>query len=181
MESPREWSLIMDHNIHRLSSPNLQGTSPAELLMKRALRTTIPIPLEQLQPKLSNSKELRKKDKEMKIKQKENCDNRHKTSEQCILEPGDEVWISDQGVSGEVENEQGPRSHQVRTSTGVVRRNRHDLNRLPSQDEEHSNVDERPPITQFSTSNNTSQPRRSSRQSKPPDRYGVWSNCVHQN
>ena len=116
----------------------------------------------------------------MKIKQKENYDNRHKTSEQYILEPGDEVWISDQGVSGEVENEQGPRSYQVRTSTGVVRRNRSDINRLPSQDE-HSSGDERPPITQFTTSGDTCQLRRSLRQSKPPDRYGVWLNSAHQN
>ena len=145
-----------------------------------ALRTTIPIPLEQLRPKLPNSKELRKKDKEMKIKQKENYDNRHKTSEQYNLEPGDEVWISDQGVSGEVENKQGPRSYQVRTSTGVVRRNRRDSNRLLSQDE-HSSRDETPPVTQFSTSGDTSQLRRSSRQSKPPDQYGVWLNSVHQN
>ena len=65
------------------------GYSPAVLLMGRALRTNIPIPLEQLQPKLPNSKDLRKKNKEMKIKQKENYDNRHKTSEQSILEPGD--------------------------------------------------------------------------------------------
>ena len=115
----------------------------------------------------------------MKIKQKKNYDNRHKTSEQCILEPRDELWISDQGISGEVENEQGPRSYQVRTSTRVVRRNRRDLNRLPSQDE-HSSRDETP-ITQFTTSGDTSQLRRSSRQSKPPDRYGVWLNCVHQN
>ena len=42
----------------------------------RALRTTIPIHLEQLQPKLPNSKELRKKDKEMKIKKEENYDKR---------------------------------------------------------------------------------------------------------
>ena len=42
--------------------------------MGRALRTTIPIPLEQLQPKLPNSKELRKKDKEKKIMIK---DTRH--------------------------------------------------------------------------------------------------------
>ena len=67
------------------STPLKLGYSPAELVMGRALRTTIPIPLEQLQPKLPNSKELRKKDKEMKIKQKENYDNRHKTSEQYIL------------------------------------------------------------------------------------------------
>ena len=155
------------------------GYSPAELLMGRALRTTIHIPLVQLKPKLPNSKELRKKDKEMKIKQKENYDNRHKTSEQCILEPGDEVWISDQKIYGEVENEQGPRSCQVQTSTGVVRRNRRDLNRLPSKDE-HLSRDETP-ITQFTTSSDTSQLRRSSRQSKPPDRYGVWLNCVDRN
>ena len=136
------------------STPLKLGYSPAELLIGRALRTTIPIPLVQLKPKLPNSKELRKKDKAMKIKQKENYDNRHKTPEQCILEPGDEVWISDQGISGEVENEQGPRSYQVRTSTGVFRRSRRDLNRLPSQDE-HSSRNEIP-ITQFTTSGDTS-------------------------
>ena len=43
---------------------------------------------------------------------------------------------------------------------------------------ELSKTNERPPITQFSTSGNTSQLRRSSRQSKPPDRYGVWLNSV---
>ena len=163
------------------STPLKLGYSPAELLMGRALRTTVPIPLKQLQPKLLNNKELKKKDKELKIKQKENYDNRHKTSEQDILEPGDEVWIYDQGVSGEVTNERGPRSYQVQTSTGVVRRNRRDLNRLPSQDE-HSSGDETPLITQFSSSGDTSsQLRRSLRQSKPPDRYGVWLNSVHQN
>ena len=73
--------------------------------MGRALRTTVPIPLKQLQPKLLNNKELKKKDKELKIKQKENYDNRHKTSERDNLEPGDEVWIYDQGVSGEGTNE----------------------------------------------------------------------------
>ena len=46
-------------------------------------------------------------------------------------------------------------------------------NRLPSQDE-HSSRDETPPITQFSTSSDRSQQRRSLRQSKPPNRYGVW-------
>ena len=161
------------------STPLKLGYSPAELLMGRALRATVPIQLQQLQPKLPNSKELRKRDKELKNKQKENYDIRHKASEQGILEPGDEVWISDQGVSGEVENEQGPRSYEVQTSTGVVRRNRRDLNRLPSHDE-HSSVNGTPPTTQSSTSGHTCQPRRSSRETKPPDRYGVWLNSVHQ-
>ena len=138
------------------STPLKLGYSPTELLMGRTLRTTIPIPPEQFRPKLPNSKELRKKDKEMKIKQKENDDKRHKTFEQDILEPGDEVWISIQEVSGEVENEQGPRSYQVQTSTGVVREKRRDLNRLPSQ-EEHSSGDQTPSITQSSTSGDTSQ------------------------
>ena len=80
--------------------------SSAVLLIERASRTTVPIPLKQLQPKQPNSKEFRKKDKEMKIKQKEKYFNKHKTFKQDILEPGDEVWISDQRFSGEVENEQ---------------------------------------------------------------------------
>ena len=44
------------------STPLKLGYSPAELLMGRVLRTTVPISLQQLQPKLLNSKDLRKKD-----------------------------------------------------------------------------------------------------------------------
>ena len=57
------------------------------------------------------------------------------------------------------------RSYQVWTSTGVVRRNWRDLDKLPSQDE-HSSGNETTPMTQFSTSSDTSQLRRSSRKSK---------------
>ena len=75
-------------------------------------------------------------------------------------------------------NEQGPRSYQVRTST-VVRRNQRDLDKRDL--DEHLSGDNTPPITQFSISSDTSQLSRSSKQSKPPNRYGVWLNSVHQN
>ena len=69
------------------STPLKLGYSLAKLLMGRALRTTIPFPLEQLQSKLSNSKELRKKDKELKkLSRKKMMINRHKISKQDILE-----------------------------------------------------------------------------------------------
>ena len=42
-------------------------------------------------------------------RRKKKCMSVRHLHEQCILEPGDEVWIFDQGISGEVDNEQGPR------------------------------------------------------------------------
>ena len=94
---------------------------------------------------------------------------------------GDQVWIPDQETQGTVQREQSNRSYTVHTSTGIIRRNRRDLNILPSselvEEEPSLNPSETIPV-QEDQSTDTSEPqselRRSNRHIRPPDRYGVW-------
>ena len=78
------------------------GYSPTEFLMCRKLHTMVPTTMEHLKPQLSNFKEVKKKDRELKATKKRNYDARHRISKQAILEPGDEAWITDQNKNGEV-------------------------------------------------------------------------------
>lgn len=50
-------------------TPALLGRTPAELLMGRRLRTTLPLHLDRLIPKTPNLKEVRKKDAVVRDKQ----------------------------------------------------------------------------------------------------------------
>ena len=50
------------------------------------------------------------------------------------LFPGDEVWVPDHNITGHVIEPIAPRSYHVSISTGIVRRNRAHLRRLPSSD-----------------------------------------------
>jgi hypothetical protein len=166
------------------ATPLKLGYSPAELLMGRTLRTTIPITTKSLKPKLLSSKIVRKRDRKQKETQKKYYDQRHRASERTALEPGDEVWIPDQEVTGEIEEELGSRSYLIRTPTGVLRRNQRDVNRLPNQEEYSEDTNEIGTSLNVTTNTENSHssqgPRRSSRQSKPPDRYGIWLNHVTQ-
>lgn len=167
------------------STPLKLGYSPAELLMGRVLRTTVPIQQEHLQPKIPDRAQVEKKDAELKEKQKKNFDKRHLTLEQKSLEQGDEVWIRDQETSGEVEQERDPRSYIIRTSSGTtIRRNRRDLNLLPGESgtADTTGNDESPNASEERSERSPPLQRpRSQRPSKPPDRYGVWVNNISQN
>ena len=113
------------------STPLECGYSPAQLLMSRHLRTTLPMVREERIPKVVDLAKLAEKDHRIKERQRQNYDQRHKTKELTPLEPGDTVWISDRDTSGTVIDETGPRSHVVETSDGSYRRN---LVRLPTQE-----------------------------------------------
>ena len=114
------------------STPLESGYSPAELLMSRQLRTTLPVGREQRSPKVVDAADLEKMDYHLKERQRQNYDQRHRTKELPSLEPGDTVWIPDRESSGTVVSETSPRSHIVETSDGSFRRNRRHLVRLPS-------------------------------------------------
>ena len=169
------------------STPLKQGYSPAELLMGRLIRTTLPVISEQLRPQLPKNKDLKRRDQELKETQKQNYDQRHHASDQAVLETGDEVWITDQNKPGEIEENKGPRSYTVHTSSGTIRRNRCHLNRLPtsSSDQQTSDANETQSssVVEMPTNfaegpnqlNHSVAPRRSTRVSKPPDRLGVWT------
>uniref|UniRef100_A0A1X7TGR8 Integrase catalytic domain-containing protein n=1 Tax=Amphimedon queenslandica TaxID=400682 RepID=A0A1X7TGR8_AMPQE len=114
------------------TTPLKLGFSPAELLMGRNLRTTLPTTNKQLKPHIPNQRSVRFKDSNLKASQMRHYDIRHRAREQQPLTTGDQVWIPDQQRQGTVQRDQSTRSYTVETSAGIVRRNRRDLNILPS-------------------------------------------------
>jgi len=78
------------------------GYSPAELLMNRKLRTTVPILQRDLKPRIPDYSKLRSLEKQRRIKQKQNFDNRHGTRSLTPLKEGVIVWIPDHNCSGKV-------------------------------------------------------------------------------
>ena len=143
------------------------GYSPAELLMNRILRSTVPTTREQRQPRIPDRGEVERRDLTLKKRQKYNHDTHHGTRSLPPLTLGDRVWITDRQEEGTVEEERGPESYHVATQGSEYRRNRRHLIRLPATEE---NVHE-----QLATSDTQLQPpdetalRRSSRATVPPD------------
>ena len=87
------------------------GYSPAELVMCTRLRTTIPVVSKQLQPKMPDYGFLARRERDP----------------TGSLPPGDLGWIPQNQMEGTVVTEVAPRSYQVTTPSGVLRRNRQQL------------------------------------------------------
>lgn len=103
------------------------GRSPSELLMGRKVRTTLPLLQQQLVPEWNFLSEFEQKDKVHKRKQKENFDTRHRVKELSKLQEDDLVFVKTgkQTTSGTTASSlDTPRSYEVNTPTGQVRRNR---------------------------------------------------------
>ena len=113
------------------STPLQNGYSPAELLINRRLRITVLIVSSHLKSSLPDSATLRKKEQEMRRKQKANFDSHHKARTLDILLPGEQVWVPDQRTTVTVQLQAAPRSYLISTPTGTLRRNRRHLVRSP--------------------------------------------------
>lgn len=121
------------------------GVSPAELLMGRKIRTTLPTLEKNLRPKWPNKRTVKQKDAGEKAKQAFYYNRRHGARPLPPLQPGDTVltkldqekaWVTPAVVSKECVT---PRSYTINTSQGaVLRRNRRhlraDLSSKPAQD-----------------------------------------------
>uniref|UniRef100_A0A3B3XIK9 Integrase catalytic domain-containing protein n=1 Tax=Poecilia mexicana TaxID=48701 RepID=A0A3B3XIK9_9TELE len=121
------------------TAPLACGFSPAELLMGRKLRTTLP----HLSLK-TNTKQQMGKQTELKLKQKENYD---KTARRLrALEENDTVRVEDHGMwerKATVLKEVSPRSYEIRTDDGqVLRRNRRSLLKTQEQDSQKRGQEE---------------------------------------
>lgn len=151
------------------ATPLEHGYSPAELLMGRKLRTTLPIARSELKPKLPDWTTFKVKDQDIKDRQTRNFDSRHGVRELPPLSGGDPVWITDQKTEGIVNKETADRSYQVDTSKGTVRRNRKHLVVLPDTPKEEtpraSEESQTPP------DDTTKVTTRSGREVRPPQRY----------
>ena len=114
------------------ATPLANGYSPAELLMSKKLKTKIPISPEQLKPKLVDSAKVQVYEENSKNNQKINFDRRHAAKSLEQLKGGDEVYMPDRSQPGVVVGQHTERSYRVETPSGVYRRNRVQLNKLPT-------------------------------------------------
>ncbi|XP_042072880.1 uncharacterized protein K02A2.6-like [Haplochromis burtoni] len=123
------------------ATPLQSGYSPAELLMGRRLRTTLPMLPSQLEPTLPDNALLAQKEREKRMMDMANFNRRHRAKPLCSLSPGEQVWVTDVKTTGTViQNHSTPRSYTVELPQGTVRRNRVHLIPLSSPVHEPANV-----------------------------------------
>ena len=111
------------------NTPLLNGYSPAQMLMGRRLRTTVPVIPEQ-----PDAQRLRAREESGKCRQQQNFRKHHAAIPLQPLSPGDQVWIRDRREEGTVKSKLADhdRSYVVQTPKGSVRRNRIHLTRFPN-------------------------------------------------
>lgn len=114
------------------STPLEIGYSPSQLLMNRALRTTVPMTRSLRQPEVPNLEEVKERDALLKNRQKRNFDKHHGTRELPLLNSGQLVWLPESGVTANVGEQVAPRSYLVNTPQGQIRRNRRNLILIPN-------------------------------------------------
>ena len=156
------------------STPLSFGFSPAELLMSCCLHANLPIIQSQLQPSVPDFSLLKAREEERKRNQKRVFDSRYAVHDLDPLFPGDEVWVPDH-ITGHVTEPIVPRSYHVSILTGIVRRNRAHLRRLPSSDNGETFTQTAEPPShvnpQSSNSNSRVTMTKSGRVSIPPKRW----------
>ena len=114
------------------ATPLSNGHSPAELLMRRRLRTILPVVLSSLRPRWTYLQQLRQKEQDSKRRQQRNFNRRHRAHHLPGLNTGDHVWVSDTKERGTVlRTAHTPRSYLVKTPSGVLHRNRGHLVNTP--------------------------------------------------
>ena len=112
------------------STPLHNGYIPAKLLMGRQLCTILPILPTQLKLAIPDYSKVLQRETDLREKQKGNFDSCHSAKDLVVLFSGDEVYVDDGHL-----NTQGhicsaasfPRSYQVNTPRGNLRRNRRHL------------------------------------------------------
>uniref|UniRef100_A0A3P9ISX4 Integrase catalytic domain-containing protein n=1 Tax=Oryzias latipes TaxID=8090 RepID=A0A3P9ISX4_ORYLA len=116
---------------------------PAELLMGRRLRTTVPALPSLLVPALPDYHTLGAKEREKRWRDAITFDKRHKARNLEPLVPGQEVWITDARAQGTVISaHEAPRSYRIKVPQGTLRRNRHHLVSMQTDGEGVEPVDE---------------------------------------
>ncbi len=148
------------------ATPLQNRLSPSELLMSRRLRTTVPMPREQLKPQVPDLKSLKEREERLKTRQQSNFDRYHGVRELPPLWPGQKVWMPDRETEAQVVQEAGTRSYEVQTSDGTYRRNRRALVQLPDP----PNQAEVEGTEGIGAGTADTAVRRSSREPRPPDR-----------
>ena len=126
------------------ATPLQNGYSPAQLLMGRRLRTTVPILPTLLDPALPDADAVACKERERKMKDAQHYNVRHRAQNLSRLTPGQDVWVTDQRENGTVVGGHStPRSYLVEGPHGIIRRNRrHLVTMQPTSEQNSSGTDE---------------------------------------
>ena len=158
------------------STPLHNGFSPAQLLMGRRLRTTVPALPSLLVPSLPHSAAVSSKEKDMRLEEQKRFDKRHRAHVLSKLAPGQEVWVTDSKVTGTVVGTHTtPRSYMVDVPLGTVRRNRHHLIPMGGPENRGTTLEDFPAHTAVPASVSVPQaptPRASPQSSVPRTRSG---------
>lgn len=110
------------------ATPLANGYSPAQLLMGRRLRTTVPQLPSMLLPELPDRERIAAVERERRQKDAAVFNKRHRARDLSPISPGTDVWMVDMKAEGTVMSPHtAPRSYLVEGPQGVVRRNRKDL------------------------------------------------------
>ena len=168
------------------NAPLENGYSPAQLLMGRQLRSTVPAHADTLKPSIPDALHLRAKESIQRGYQKTTIDTRHRALELPPLETGAQVWIKDAKRNGMATGQaQTPMSYYVRTDGNtIIRSNRGSLvdqcreepSSPPTSDLRETPVGERTTprgAPRFDVDNPPVTIRRSERRSRPPIRLDL--------
>ena len=113
--------------------------------MSRKIRTKLPELPRNLLPVLPNQRYLQERKETSRVNMKLNFDKQHAAKLLPILREGDEVWLCDRKESGKAHGQANSnlnRSYVAKTPTVEIRRNRVQLNKLPSEDASKSELSE---------------------------------------
>ncbi len=106
------------------TTPNHTGYSPAQLLMGRQLRSTLPITTSALKPAIPDNVTVAENDHAAKQRQERNFNSRHRVRSPQPWQRGEEVWVPDLHTRATVIQSLPFRTYELLTSSGSkVRRN----------------------------------------------------------
>ena len=104
------------------------GYSPAQLLMSRNIRSTVPAFPAHLKQQLSDVEKLRQQEHASRLQQQVNFNKRHRAVPLGTLSPGTKVHITSHDQPGTViKKADTPRSYIIETPTKDIRQNREHL------------------------------------------------------
>ena len=156
---------------HHATALQWCGLSPAELLMGRWIRTTLPQVTQYFIPKWPYLKTFQQLDKKYKNQQKREYDRYHRACSLPELADDTPVWVRTDNLQqsgGVISTSDEPRSYVVGTPTGQVRRNQQHIIPIPTQ-EDPSVVDQGISHNEFQRSPVQTR-SRTGRAVHPPDR-----------
>lgn len=126
------------------TTPLENGFSPAEMMFSRQIKSTVPVHPNELGTCIHDG-QIQLKELELKNKQKENYNKRHRTSNLSELKIGDAVWVVDKKRYGTIiDYSERPNSFLIRIGEKDYRRNRWHLIEAPYKKPEAVSVIENP-------------------------------------